>query len=48
MMGYFSPCIMSTAYLKRLHDDLQNDIDLDFFCQGLRLSNLNVLQDRTP
>jgi len=23
------------AYLKRLRDGLQNDIDLDFFCQAL-------------
>lgn len=34
-MRCFSPCTISITYLKRLPDDSQNDIDLDFFCQAL-------------
>lgn len=35
MTRYISPCIVSRAYLKPSDGDLQNDIDLDFFCQAL-------------
>ena len=31
----YSPPAILITYLKRRHDDLQNDIDLDFFCQAL-------------
>ena len=34
-MRYFSLRTVSMVYLKRFYGDLQNDIDLDFFCQAL-------------
>ena len=34
-MRYSLPSVISVSYLKRLHGGLQNDIDLDFFCQAL-------------
>lgn len=34
-MRCFPPPTISIACLKRRHDGLQNDIDLDFFCQAL-------------
>jgi hypothetical protein len=34
-MKPLSPCIVLKAYFKRLRGDLQNDLDLDLYCQAL-------------
>jgi len=47
MRCFSSPVTISISYLKRLHGRLQNDIDLDFFCQALVGAEIEQLK-RTP